>query len=839
MRVPLRRKFAAIALSSITAIGGVFVASAARADDDPSEASTEQAQQALSPAGKNIVQKLIKAGNFSTLVTAVTEAGLADTLATTSGITVFAPTDSAFAKIPPADLKALIADKAKLKDVLTYHVSPRRLREAKLAQRGSAPTLFGADIAVTGTPEDLVLNGNVAVTLGDIRATNGIIHAIDTVLTPPAKPKDVVDTAIAAGNFSTLVTAVQAAGLEQTLRTTQNITVFAPTNDAFAKIPKPTLDAILADKALLTKILTYHVSGRIITAAQLTNVGLGSIRTLAGERIRFAVNDGKVILNDNVMVTATDIKASNGIIHVIDAVLIPPSVANPPTTTTAAPTTTTTAAPTTTTTTTTAAPTTTTTTPALKDVVDTAIAAGSFKTLVTAVQKAGLEGALRNSKGITVFAPTDEAFAKIPADKLSAILADNQLLNAILKYHVLPAVVTSADLKAAESPQGPTLQGERLKFNLVNGKLVINDTVMIVATDIKASNGIIHVIDAVLIPPSIANPPTTTTAATTTTTAATTTTAKATTTTTAAPTTTTTVAPTPDILDTAKAAGFKTLLAAVDAAGLTQTLRDAKGITVFAPTDAAFAKLGADKINALLADKATLAKILTYHVAPKLLTAAQLAEADGKVATLANENISVRNVFGTLVLNDGTRLEATDIKTSNGIIHVIDTVLIPPSLVPATTTTTTTIPVGTKDVVDTAIAAGSFNTLVAAVQAAGLESALRTTKGITVFAPTDAAFAALGDAKIKALLADPKTLASILSYHVAPSTLTSSQIKEKRFGSVKTLQGSDIIYFVKHDSIIINNQAMITVRDIPASNGIIHVIDAVLTIPFTGSAHRS
>lgn len=511
MKAILRHKLAAFTLSSLTIVGGVFGANAVQAQEDPSEAVAEQF---VSPAGKNVVQKLIKAGQYSTLVSAVTQAGLADTLATTQGITVFAPTDAAFAKIAPADLNALIADKEKLKSVLTYHVSPRRLRESQLAQRGTAPTLFGANIAVTGTVEDLILNGNVSLTLGDISASNGIIHSIDTVLTPPAAPKDVVDTAIAAGSFGTLVAAVQAAGLEQTLRTTKNITVFAPTDAAFAKIPKATLDAILADKALLTKILTYHVSGRTISAEQLFNARAGTIRTLEGERIRFTARDGRVLLNETVMVNATDIQASNGIIHVIDAVLIPPSVANAPTTTTAPPTTTvpptTTAAPTTTipvtlptiptipTIPTSTVPPTTVAPSGAKDVVDTAIGAGNFKTLVAAVQAAGLESTLRNTKEITVFAPTDAAFAKLGDAKIKALLADPKALAAILSYHVAPGKLTSQQIHERFFGSVKTLQGTDIFYYVWNGRIIINNQAIVTVKDIPASNGIIHVIDTVL-----------------------------------------------------------------------------------------------------------------------------------------------------------------------------------------------------------------------------------------------------------------------------------------------------------------------------------------------------
>jgi transforming growth factor-beta-induced protein len=810
MRAINRRRIAAIGLACVTTFSGLFAASSAQASDE-SDQRSDQAQQ-LS-AGKNVVAKLARTGNFNTLISAVQAAGLADVLANTNNITVFAPTDAAFAKIPAADLQALIADKTKLKDLLTYHVSAEQRSERGLARRGKISTLFGADIAIAGAPEDLVLNGNVGLTLGDIRATNGIIHQIDTVLTLPAKPKDVVDTAIAAGSFGTLVGAVQAAGLESTLRTTQNITVFAPTDAAFAKIPPATLKAITSDKNLLTSILTYHVAGRSIMAEQFLRNAPGRVRMLQGERVGFAVVGGRLILNGNVAVTVTDIKASNGIIHVIDTVLVPPSIANvPPTTAPATTVTPTTAAPTTAAPTTaaptnaaptTAAPTTAvpTTAVATKDIVDTAAAAGQFNTLIAAVKAAGLEGALRNKAAkLTVFAPTDAAFAKLGDAKINALLKDIPTLTKILTYHVLPSAVSAADVKSLGKGEVTTLSGEKLTFEVKNGKIILNGNVEVIITDIKASNGIIHVIDTVLTPPSLVPAPTTVPAAE------------------------------KDILDTARAAGsFNTLLAALDAAHLTETIRNTKNITVFAPTDAAFAKLGDAKIKALLADPKTLGKILTYHVAGQQLTAAQLS-ALTSVDTLAGEKIAVNIAFGPIALNITTKVTTADIKAKNGTIHVIDTVLTPPSLgpnQPPTTVPATTLP-ATKDIVDTAIANGSFNTLVAAVQAAGLEQTLRTTKNITVFAPTDAAFAKLGDAKIAALLKDKATLTKILTYHVAPGVSTANDLSQ---AIVTTLGGERLKFTVVNGKLVINGNVNVVITDVRASNGIIHVIDAVLIPP--------
>ena len=134
-------------------------------------------------------------------------------------------------------------------------------------------------------------------------------------------PNTIVD--IAAGNpdFSTLVAAVKAAGLVETLSGEGPFTVFAPTNEAFAKLPEGKVDSLLADIPTLKKILTYHVVAGKVMAADV--VGLDSATTVQGDDVKIAVVDGKVKLNDAAMVTATDLEASNGVIHVIDTVLIP------------------------------------------------------------------------------------------------------------------------------------------------------------------------------------------------------------------------------------------------------------------------------------------------------------------------------------------------------------------------------------------------------------------------------------------------------------------------------------------------------------------------------------
>jgi uncharacterized surface protein with fasciclin (FAS1) repeats len=152
-----------------------------------------------------------------------------------------------------------------------------------------------------------------AVVAAPLTATAGDMNKMDS-------KKDIVDTAVAAGSFKTLAAALDAAGLVETLKGAGPFTVFAPTDEAFAKLPAGTVEGLLKDKAKLTAILTYHVVAGKVEAADV--VKLDSAKTVNGQSVTIKVVDGKVHV-DNATVTAADVQASNGVIHVIDTVLIP------------------------------------------------------------------------------------------------------------------------------------------------------------------------------------------------------------------------------------------------------------------------------------------------------------------------------------------------------------------------------------------------------------------------------------------------------------------------------------------------------------------------------------
>ena len=286
-------------------------------------ASASASTASKSEGDKNIVQTALAAGQFTTLASLLTKAGLVDTLSSGGPFTVFAPTDAAFAKVPKATLDTLAENPAQLKSVLLYHVVPGRVAAADVVKLTSAKTLEGRSVAIK------VVDGSVyvdqaKVTTPDVAASNGVIHVIDSVLIPKAAPaalaKNIVQTAVAAGQFKTLASLLTKAGLAGTLQGKGPFTVFAPTDAAFAKVPKATLAALAKDTAKLRAVLLYHVVKGKVTAAQAMK--LRSAKTLNGKPLAIRVSGGKVLVG-RATVTKADVMASNGVIHVINKVLIP------------------------------------------------------------------------------------------------------------------------------------------------------------------------------------------------------------------------------------------------------------------------------------------------------------------------------------------------------------------------------------------------------------------------------------------------------------------------------------------------------------------------------------
>ncbi len=411
-------------------------------------------------------------------------------------------------------------------------------------------------------------------------------------------PKNIVEVAVSDPQFSILVQALTKSNLVNTLKETGPFTVFAPTNAAFnqlfAQLGVTNIDALTAEQ--LTPILLYHVLSGKVESSQLQS---GYVSTLSpgagGSGVSLKVDAGALKLNGSVSITSANISATNGVIHVIDKVLLPPSV------------------------------------------VDLALANTSFSTLVSALDKASLVNALRGSGPFTVFAPTNDAFSQLFSDlKVSGVNdLSAELLTPILLYHVLGQSVKSNQLVSgyvSTLSAGPDESSISLKVDATMAKL--NGNVSIVATDVIGTNGIIHVIDKVLLPPTV--------------------------------------------VDIALAnSNFSILVSALVKAELVETLNGEGPFTVFAPTNdafnALFAQLGVSGVNDL--SKEQLTSILLDHVVSGNIRSTQLTS--GNVQTLGNP-ISI-NVGNTVVINGNVNVTLANVQAMNGVVHVIDKVIIQPA----------------------------------------------------------------------------------------------------------------------------------------------------------------
>ena len=549
------------------------------------------------------------------------------------------------------------------------------------------------------------------------------------------KAQTVVDIVVGSPDHNTLEAAVIAAELADDLSGAGPFTVFAPTDAAFAALPAGTVDALLADPTgALSSILLYHVLGLQALSTELVDGMI--VTTLQGDDIMVTINADGVFIND-AQVTVADISATNGVVHVIDAVLLPPVM---PT----------------------------------NSIMDIVTNSADHNTLEAALLASGLNETLANPGDFTLFAPTDAAFAALPAGAVDALLNDpfGALVNVLL-YHALGGTALSTDL--SDGLMVTTLQGQNVTVTINANGVFINDAQVIIA-DIMADNGVVHVIDAVLLPPA---------------------------------------APTNTILDiVVNSADHNTLEAAVLAAGLQGALAGPGPLTVFAPTDAAFAALPAGTIETLLADPTgALTQVLLYHAVAGVAMSTNLS--DGMmVETLQGQDVTVTINANGVFINDAQVIIA-DIMADNGVVHVIDAVLVPQE--PSIPTT----------VVDIIVNSPDHTTLETAVIAAGLADDLSGDGPFTVFAPTDAAFAALPATLIAELLADPTgQLTQILLYHVVAGEALSTSLSNGQ--TIATLQGQDVTVSITGGNVFINN-AQVTVADLVADNGVVHVIDAVLT----------
>jgi len=573
----------------------------------------------------------------------------------------------------------------------------------------------------------------------------------------------IVEIASTTEGFSTLVTAAEAAGAVAVLSGEGPFTVFAPTDDAFAKLPEGAVNELVADAeaggSTLLNILALHVVAGKVMSGDLSD-GL-SVETLNEMEIIIGITDGLVTVDSGgsvANVTQADIEASNGVIHVIDTVLLPASVD--------------------------------------ANIVEIAQSNEDFSTLVEAVVAAGAVELLSEEGPFTVFAPTNDAFAQLPEGLVADLVADAEaggdtLLN-ILALHVLAGSAMSGDLSDGLSVT--TVNEMELIIGITDGIVTVDaggSVATVIDADIQASNGVIHVIDTVLLPP---------------------------------------IDEDKNIVELAQSnEDFSILVEAIVAAGVVE-LFSGEGteddFTVFAPTNDAFAQLPEGLLGDLIADAEAggdvLLEVLALHAILGSVMSGDLS--DGlSVITLNAMELIIGITDGIVTVDSGgsvaTVIEA-DIEASNGVIHVIDTVLLP-------------LMDEDRNIVELAQETEALSTLVDAVIAAGAVELLSEEGPLTVFAPTNEAFAQLPEGTLGNLVADAEAggsaLIDILGLHVIGDLVMSGDLSDGL--NALTVNGSTLIVGITDGIVTIDaggSVATVIEADIDASNGVVHLIDTVL-----------
>lgn len=555
----------------------------------------------------SIYEELKERSNYSTLVTAIDIAGLEDALSGEGSLTLFAPSNSAFADVPEDALNDLLANPSQLAEVLKYHVLGEEIGFRDF-ESGAQTTLEGGDVDITVKKYSWwwrsVKVDDARIVKANIHASNGVIHGINSVLSPGFAPVPSILEIVASmpETFSTLGDLVELAGLTNVLASERRSwTVFAPTNAAFDDVPDETIEALLADKALLRKVLLNHLLYGTKTSEDLAG---GSARTLARQTVDTVVEDGVLTQVNDSGVLQADVEASNGTVHVIDAVLMlemPKS---------------------------------------LTSVIAEREELGTLGAALGITGQADVFDSTVKYPSYTIFAPRDMAFEGVPSDILNGLLENPEALADVLGFHVVKGTVLAENLRNGQ--RFSALNGGFLNIKIDDEGGVMVNNASVVTPNLRAANGVVHIIDAVLAEEPFS------------------------------------------VADLIKSKSYlSTLAAALEATELDDAIDGDGEFTVFAPLDSAFAALPEGTVEKLLGDLPALRNILLLHVAPGSQTKADLAESGGTTSLQGGElelEIKKKRIwwwtYNIITIND-VRIVATDLKADNGIVHLIAGVLLP------------------------------------------------------------------------------------------------------------------------------------------------------------------
>lgn len=573
---------------SLTLIAMISIGLFVSCSDDDNDNSTDM------DTDPNLLEVIQDDSDFSTLAGIIEDLGLSDALANQQ-LTVFAPTNAALEAV--SDVIPTLSDDD-LTQIVQYHLTEGAVLSTDLEASQDVEMVQGEVTLIEATGSGVLINGSSQVVKADLEATNGVVHGIDQILLPDEyrvalQGPSLVEVAEQAGNFTTLLSLVESAGLTTTLKYKGPFTAFPPTDAAFTELGEQVdLGAITSDTELVANILMYHLLSGEVLSTDLEAEQM--VPSLTEEPLYITANGG-VTVNGTANVTSADITdPTNGVIHVVDTVLLPNALQNIP------------------------------------GLVTKNYNLSTLLDLVAARPDV-LDLLGDESASFTVFAPNNQAFEGALAENPG--LTEEQV-STILGYHLLATEVLSTDLEEQQAVE--TVGGENIYVTVADGTVTINNSATVTMADMTGSNGTVHVIDGVLLPNAF----------------------------------------TPVTGIVSKNYNLSTLLSLVaEREAILNTLSDEESeFTIFTPTNAAF-EAALEAYPDLTEEQIT--EILTYHVLTSAVLSSELS--DGQtVETFQGEEITVSVGDDGVQINNAT-VTTVDLEGTNGIVHIIDSVLLPPS----------------------------------------------------------------------------------------------------------------------------------------------------------------
>ncbi len=780
----------ALILASCTVVLPLAEEALATPGDENGTDVTENA--ALGP--EELIALAMANEQLKSLGTAIVQQGLLDILLSDGPYTILAPTDEAFAELDDDTVQALLDDDEQLGDFLRSHIISGTVTLDDLRTMESVEAISGAVHEVV-VEDDVLYVGQALVLVGDISLPNGTLHVISEVLAPAieeevvTEPPDEIDNGLEAelvnlameyGNLLLVTEILISTGFLEQLEELDSYTLFAPTDDAFEALDEEILAALADDPDALSNVLEYHIVPAALPAEDLAV--MTETMTLAGLPLEIETDPLQVA---GALVIEADVPFGDGILHVVNAVLLPPAEEAVPVDEDEID---------------------------LKDEVDEAVLDAvrqiSFVATVRMLAESGLLEDLEEIGPITIFAPNDQAFGRLTRDQLVELATDSEKQRDLVEAHIVPGNILAEDLMPGELVN---VAGQEIEISIDPvTRATLIDGAKVIWVNMRAGDAVVHIIDGVLFAEAITPAPDEIE-----------------------------VEPEeieaepeevevepeeveiepedPDIVEEdpeavhaalAAEPRLETLRALLELADLSRLPRDAAPVTILAPSDAAFAELPDALVLSIIRADNALAELLSYHVIPGRLTAEELVEL-GEVVTLADRAVDV-SLDEDVLMFDGVAVVDT-IEASDGVIYLLDSVLMPPGL--------------PLDVVGRIYATDELSEFARLLDLSGFDKTLSQLGPITVLAPTNAAFESLTETQMEALTADTDVLAAWLQRHVIPRRVTFRDLQQ--FRSIDTLGREVLTVRISRPNLLVGGMR-IAEANIRATNGLIHTVDTVV-----------